>query len=40
MEKEEIEEVVALKAELTKKGLNLQTVLKLVKEFQHGNKGH
>jgi len=31
--KKEMEEVAALKAELTKKGLNLKTVLKLAKEF-------
>ncbi len=31
--KKEVEEVAALKAELTKKGLNLKTVLKLAKEF-------
>lgn len=33
VEKKEVEEVAALKAELTKKGLNLKTVLKLAKEF-------
>lgn len=33
VEKKEVEEVAALKAELTKKGLNLQTLLKLAKEF-------
>jgi predicted transcriptional regulator len=33
VEKKEVEDVVALKGELTKKGLNLQTVLKLAKEF-------
>ena len=31
--KKEVEEVAALKAELSKKGLNLQTLLKLAKEF-------
>jgi hypothetical protein len=40
VEKKEVEEVAALKAELTKKGLNLKTVLSLVKEFQHGSKGN
>ncbi len=33
VEKKEVEEVAALKAELAKKGLNLKTVLKLAKEF-------
>ena len=33
VEKKEVEEVAALKAELIKKGLNLQTLLKLAKEF-------
>jgi len=33
VEKKEVEEVAALKAELTKNGLDLQTVLKLAKEF-------
>jgi len=33
VEKKEVEEVATLKAELIKKGLNLQTVLKLAKEF-------
>ena len=33
VEKKEVEKVAALKAELTKKGLNLQSVLKLAKEF-------
>jgi len=33
VEKKEVEEVAALKAELTKKGLNLETLLKLAKEF-------
>ena len=33
VEKKEVKEVAALKAELTKKGLNLQTILKLAKEF-------
>ncbi|MGD1120212.1 MAG: hypothetical protein ABR886_12150 [Dehalococcoidales bacterium] len=33
VEKKEVEELAALKAELTKKGLNLKTVLSLVKEF-------
>jgi hypothetical protein len=33
MEKKEVEEVAVLKDELTKKGLNLQTLLKLAKEF-------
>lgn len=40
VEKKEVEEVAALKAELSKKGLNLKTVLSLVKEFQHGSKGN
>ena len=31
--KKEVEEVAALKAELTQKGLNLETVLKVAKEF-------
>lgn len=39
VEKKEVEEVAALKDGLTKKGLNLQTVLKLVKEFRYGSKG-
>jgi len=39
VEKKEVEEVAALKADLTKKGVNLETVLKLVKEFRHGSKG-
>jgi septal ring factor EnvC (AmiA/AmiB activator) len=38
VEKKEVEEVASLKAELIKKGLNLPTVLKLAKEFGHGNK--
>jgi len=33
VEKKEVEEATALKTELTKKGLNLKTVLKLAKEF-------
>ena len=33
VEKKEVEEVAALKAEITKKGLNLNTLLKLAKEF-------
>jgi len=33
VEKKEVEEVAALKAEIIKKGLNLQTLLKLAKEF-------
>ncbi len=33
VEKKEVEEVALLKAELSKKGLDLQTVLKLAKEF-------
>jgi hypothetical protein len=33
VEKKEVEEAAALKTELTKKGLDLQTVLKLAKEF-------
>jgi hypothetical protein len=33
VEKEEVEKVAALKAKLIKKGLNLQTLLKLAKEF-------
>jgi len=33
VEKKEVEEVATLKAELIKKGLNLQTLLKLAKEF-------
>lgn len=33
VQKEEVQEVAALKAELIKKGLNLQTLLKLAKEF-------
>ena len=33
VEKKEVEEVAALKAKLIKKGLNLQTLLKLAKEF-------
>ena len=40
VEKKEVEEVAVLKAELTKKGLNLKTVLNLIKEFQHGSKGN
>lgn len=38
VEKKEVEEVTALKAELTKKGLTLKTVLKLAKEFRDGSK--
>jgi len=37
VEKKEVEEVAALKAELTKKGLNLETVLKVAKEFGNEN---
>jgi len=33
VEKKEVEEVAALKAELTKKGLDIQTILKLATEF-------
>ena len=33
VEKKEVEQVAILKAELTKKGLKLQTILKLAKEF-------
>jgi len=33
VEKKEVEEVAALKAELTKNGLDLKTILKLAKEF-------
>ncbi|MFC2019349.1 hypothetical protein ACFLU4_05280 [Chloroflexota bacterium] len=40
VEKKEVEEVAALKTELTKKGLNLRTVLKLVKEFRGGSDGN
>ncbi|MFC1970718.1 hypothetical protein ACFLV0_02110 [Chloroflexota bacterium] len=36
--KKEAKEAAALKVELTKKGLSLQTILKLAKEFGHGNK--
>lgn len=39
IEKKEVEEVVALKAELAKKGITLQSLLKLGKEFQYGSKG-
>jgi predicted transcriptional regulator len=38
VEKKEVEEVAVLKAELTKRGLTLPTLLKLAKEFGHGNK--
>lgn len=38
VEEKEVKEVATLKAELTKNGLNLQTVLKLAKEFGHGSK--
>ena len=40
VEKKEVEEAAALKAKLTKKGLNLQTVLKLAMEFRHENEGN
>jgi hypothetical protein len=33
VKEEEVKEVAALKAELTKKRLNLKTILKLAKEF-------
>ncbi|MFC1980410.1 hypothetical protein ACFLVS_06205, partial [Chloroflexota bacterium] len=33
VEKKEVEEVASLKVEIIKKGLNLQTLLKLAKEF-------
>lgn len=38
VEKQEVEEVARLKAELIKRGLNISTVLKLAQEFGHGNK--
>lgn len=40
VEKKEVEEVAAFKAELTKKGMTLQSLLKLAKEFQYGSKGN
>ena len=36
--KEEIEQVTALKTEITKKGLNLATLIALAQEYGHGNK--
>lgn len=38
VEKQEVEEVARLKAELAKRGLNIHTILKLAQEFGHGNK--
>ena len=40
VEKNEVEDVAALKVELAKKGLDLKTVLSIVKEFQYGSKGN
>lgn len=40
IDNKEIEEVVNLKTELAKKGLNLQSLIKIGKEFSHGSKGN
>ena len=38
VKKKEVEDVALLKAEITRKGLALSTLIKLAKEFGHGNK--
>jgi predicted patatin/cPLA2 family phospholipase len=38
IEKKDVEEAATLKVDLIKKGLNLSTLVKLAKEFGHGNK--
>jgi len=40
VDKKEVEAVAILKVELAKKGLDLETVLKLGEEFRHGSKGN
>jgi len=37
VDKKEVEEAATLKAECIKKGINIKTLLKLAKEFQHGS---